>query len=190
MQTGNPWKLKVLGCIEGSLGDEKRIHAFLKPMRMNGEWFDLSKGLSVPVETFLELFSIVSKGIDKRVLMEALSVFIPAVVGIEKAVVVLLMSAFCLMVEHKSLAPEWEAMVNRQSTALQDMFDLMKESETLLERSHLKACFWFNAFSAVSTESEVELMGEKLETFLESVLPQQEVPLPDPLPTPVNPLPE
>lgn len=39
LKTGCPWPVKLLGAIEGSIAQEKRIHLVLSPFRLSGEWF-------------------------------------------------------------------------------------------------------------------------------------------------------
>jgi hypothetical protein len=39
LQTGQPYKLKLLGCIAGEKKDEKSLHKELSRFRGNGEWF-------------------------------------------------------------------------------------------------------------------------------------------------------
>lgn len=41
LQSGNPYRLFILGTFEGTQADEKWIHSKLEPYRMEGEWFDL-----------------------------------------------------------------------------------------------------------------------------------------------------
>jgi len=40
LQTGSPFKLKVIHCMKGSIKDEAAIHNILKEYRTNGEWFE------------------------------------------------------------------------------------------------------------------------------------------------------
>lgn len=39
LQTGNPWELKLLGTIPGTVEDERRLHAKYIKQNMVGEWF-------------------------------------------------------------------------------------------------------------------------------------------------------
>ena len=40
LQTSIPYQLRLLGKIEGTTKEERRIHEYLNPYRMKGEWFD------------------------------------------------------------------------------------------------------------------------------------------------------
>lgn len=42
LQTGCPWPIKFLGCISGTVEQEKQIHVLLASWRTRGEWFEAS----------------------------------------------------------------------------------------------------------------------------------------------------